>query len=342
MTSQYFEEEEFSTQFNGKTVLRILAQTRPHWPWVLGFLISIILTSIMDGYFTFLGKRIIDEGIVARNVPALTNLVTRYATLIFAQATTVFGFIFLAGVLGERVRYDLRKTLFNNLQDLSLSYFSRTPVGWIMSRVTSDTERVSDLVTWGLLDVSWAIANIVTSSYFMIRINWRLGLFVMAIIPVITWIAVQFRKKILAEFRNVRKLNSKITGSFNENITGVRVVKSLGREDENMREFGFLTGDMYRSSFRAAWLSALFLPTVQIVSAFALVAVVWYGGYQAQIGVLTIGGIQAFVSYITFMMWPIQDLARVYAEMQQSVASAERMFSLIDAVPEVMNRAGCL
>ena len=338
MSDQYFEEEEFSSQFNGRTVLRILAQTLPHWKWVAGFISAILITSILDGYFTFLSKRIIDEGILAANKTALIKIVSQYGLLILVQAVTVFTFIFLAGVLGERVRYDLRKKLFNNLQDLSLSYYSRTPVGWIMSRVTSDTERVSDLVTWGLVDVSWAITNIATSSFFMLKINWRLGLIVLAIIPVITGIAIQFRKKILAEYRKVRKLNSKITGTYNENITGVRVVKALGREDENMREFSFLTSDMYRASYRAAWLSALFLPTVQIISAFALGGVAWYGGLQTHIGAMTLGGIQAFISYITFMMWPIQDLARVYAEMQQSVASAERMFSLIDAIPDVRDR----
>lgn len=338
MSDQYFEEEEFSSQFNGKTVLRILAQTLPHWKWVVGFLLAILITSMLDGYFTFLSKRIIDEGITAADKTALVKIVTQYGLLILIQAVTVFTFIFLAGILGERVRYDLRKRLFNNLQDLSLSYYSRTPVGWIMSRVTSDTERVSDLVTWGLLDISWALTNIITTSYFMLKINWPLGLIVLAIIPIITFVAIRFRKKILGEFRTVRKLNSKITGTYNENITGVRVVKALGREDENMREFSYLTSDMYRASYRAAWLSALFLPTVQIISAFALGAVVWYGGLQANIGAMTIGGIYAFVSYITFMMWPIQDLARVYAEMQQSVASAERMFSLIDAIPEVRDR----
>ena len=338
MSDQYFEEEEFSSQFNGRTVLRILAQTLPHWKWVAGFISAILITSILDGYFTFLSKRIIDEGILAANKAALIKIVSQYGLLILVQAVTVFTFIFLTGVLGERVRYDLRKKLFNNLQALSLSYYSRTPVGWIMSRVTSDTERVSDLVTWGLVDVSWAITNIATSSFFMLKINWRLGLIVLAIIPVITGIAIQFRKKILAEYRKVRKLNSKITGTYNENITGVRVVKALGREDENMREFSFLTSDMYRASYRAAWLSALFLPTVQIISAFALGGVAWYGGLQTHIGAMTLGGIQAFISYITFMMWPIQDLARVYAEMQQSVASAERMFSLIDAIPDVHDR----
>ncbi len=335
MTNQYFEEEDFSTQFNGQTIVRILAQTKPYWYWVIGFLGTIVTVSFLDGYFTFLSMRMVNEGILAKNKVALLEIVRTYGVLLLVQALLVFGFIYLAGVLGERLRYDLRKKLFNNLQNLSLSYYSRTPIGWIMSRVTSDTERVSDLVTWGLVDVSWALANIISSGYFMLRINWRLGLLVLAIIPLIVWVAIQFRKKILAEFRHVRKVNSKITAAYNENITGVRVVKALGREDQNLHEFGGLTGEMYQASYRAAWLSALFLPAVQIISAFALGAVALYGGWQAEVGAITIGGIQAFISYITFMIWPIQDLARVYAEMQQSIASAERMFSLIDAVPEV-------
>jgi ATP-binding cassette subfamily B protein len=116
----------------------------------------------------------------------------------------------------------------------------------------------------------------------------------------------------------------------------------VGREAENLKEFKFLTNDMYRSSYHAAWLSALFLPTVQIISALALGFIVWYGGLQANIGIMTIGGIQAFVSYLTFMMWPIQDLARVYAEMQHSIASAERIFTLLDSAPEVWDRPGAI
>lgn len=338
MSDQYFEEEQFSTDFNGKTLLRILSQTKPHLLWVFGFLISVTVVSVLDGYFTYLSKRIIDEGILPGNRQALTDIISIYAGMIVVQAFAVLGFIFLAGVLGERVRYDLRKMLFENLQKLSLSYYSRTPVGWIMSRVTSDTERVSDLITWGLLDVTWAVANIATATYFMLTINWQLAIVVLMILPILMYVSVYFRRKILAEYRNVRRINSKITGAYNENITGVRVVKALGREKENLREFSQLSGSMYRSSYRAAWLSALFLPTVQIISAFALGGIVWYGGWQVQIGSLTIGGIQAFVSYVTFMMWPIQDIARVYAEMQQSIASAERMYSLSDAVPEIQDK----
>ncbi|MCL7453879.1 MAG: ABC transporter transmembrane domain-containing protein, partial [Anaerolineae bacterium] len=144
MSSEFeFEEEEFSTQFNGRTVLRVLAQARPHWRWLAGFLIAIAIVSGLDSYFTYLSKRIVDEGIVAGNRDALLSIVTIYGSLILVQAAAVFGFIYLAGVLGERVRYDLRKKLFDHLQDLSFSYFDRTPVGWIMARVTSDTDRIA-------------------------------------------------------------------------------------------------------------------------------------------------------------------------------------------------------
>jgi len=340
--SEYFEEEEFSTEFNGHTLVRVLAQVKPHWKWVAGFLATIALVSSLDSFFTFLSKRIVDEGIVPGAKDALVHIVTLYGSLIFVQAGLVFIFIYLAGVLGERVRYDLRKKMFTHLQNLSLSYFDRTPVGWIMSRVTSDSDRVSELVTWGLLDVTWAIMNISTAIYFMLLINWRLALIVFAIIPALIGVAAQFKKRILVEFRRVRKLNSKITGEYNQNITGVRVVKALGREEANLAEFGQLTGEMYRAGYRAAWLSALFLPVVQVISALAVGSIAWYGGWQATQGSMTIGGIQAFISYITFMMWPIQDLARVYAELQHAIASAERIFSLIDAAPAVTDRPGAI
>ncbi len=344
---ELFEEEEFTTQFNGRTFLRILGLTRPHWRWVAGFLVTVAAVSAMDSYFTYLSARIVDEGIVAGNRDALLEIMRIYGALIFVQAAGVFGFIYLTGVLGERVRYDLRKRMFDHLQTLSFSYFDRTPVGWIMARVTSDSDRIAELVTWGLLDLTWGIMNIATALVFMLVINWRLALLVLLIIPVLIVVAVQFKKRILVEFRQVRKINSKITGAYNENINGVRVVKALGREERNLEEFGELTGEMYRASYRAAWLSALFLPVVQIISAVAVGLIVWYGGLQALPGAamalgMTVGGIQAFVSYVTFMLWPIQEMARVYAEMQHSIASAERVFSLIDAVPEVSDRPGAV
>jgi ATP-binding cassette subfamily B protein len=333
-----FEEEEFTTQFNGRVIARMLAQVRPYWTWVVGFMLLIALCSVGDSLFTYLGKRILDEGIVVGDRAQLVRLLTTYGVLAVLQAASVFGFIYLAGVLGERVHYDIRRKLFNHLQKLSFSYFDRTPVGWIMSRVTSDAGRISELVTWGLVDITWAILNVSTALVFMSLIHWKLALVVLAIVPVMVVIAIWFKTRILVQFREVRKLNSKLTGTYNENITGVRVVKALVREEQNLREFGEQSSELYRASYRAAWLSALFLPIVQIVGAIGLGAIVWYGGLQASVGNMTIGGMQAFLSYVTFMLWPIQDLARVYAEMQRSVASAERVFSLMDAEPDVVDR----
>jgi ATP-binding cassette subfamily B protein len=342
MSDFHFEEEEFTTQFNGNTIKRIALQARPYWKWVAGFLLLIGLVSLQDAVFTYLSKLIIDEGIVPGNTARLVQLVIIYASMIIVQAGAVFGFIQLAGLLGERIQFDLRRKMFNHLQALSFSYFDKTPVGWIMSRVTSDSERISELVTWGLIDITWASLNLTIALIFMFFINWRLALIVMLIMPIMIVVAALFKKKILIEFRKVRKLNSKLTGVYNENITGVRVVKALTREEKNLEEFDELATHLYRAAYRAAWLSALFLPTVQIVGAIALGAIVWYGGWQITIGGLTVGGLQAFISYLTFMLFPIQDLARVYAEMQSSVASAERIFSLIDAKPEIVDRPHAL
>jgi ATP-binding cassette subfamily B protein len=338
-----FEEEEFSSQVNGRTLQRIGKQTLPHWGLLVGFVTLIALAALLDSVFTYLSKRLIDEGIVAGNREAVIEILTLYGSLIVIQAAMVFGLIYMTGLLGERVRYDLRKRLFAHLQKLSLSYYNRTPVGWIMSRVTSDTDRLAELVTWGILDSTWGLFNIITAVGFMLYINAPLALIVSVVIPIIVIVAIQFKQRIIVEYRNVRRINSQITGHYNETITGVRVIKSLGRERENLQEFGQLTSNMYRAAYRAAWLSALFLPTVQLISAAAVGAIIWFAGVQfSSINVLgqelTIGGIQAFITYVTFMLWPIQEMARVYAEMQQAVASGERIFSLLDADPDIVDR----
>ena len=338
MSDYEFEEEELKARLSRRTLLRILAQARPHWRWIVGFVLTVAIVSVLDSYYAFLRKQIVDQGILAGNRAVFTQAIIAYGLTILVQAAGVFSFIFLAGVLGERIQYDLRQKMFDHLQELSFSYFDRTPVGWIMARLTSDTERIAHLATWGLLDVTWGALNLVTSVAFMLLINWKLTLIVLAMIPVLLVVAAQFSKKIIVEYRTVRRMNSKISGAYNENITGVRVVKALCREEENLREFNQLSSGMYRASYRAAWLSALFLPSVQMISAIAGGSVIGYGGLQVQWGGMTIGGIQAFLSYIGFMMWPIQDLARVYAEMQHAVASAERVFALIDTEPDVKDQ----
>ncbi len=336
----WFEEEEFGDVLDGRTLRRILGLVRPHWRHVAGFILAITIISILESWFTYQGKRIVDEVIVPQDTSALREILITYLIIVFGFALGVFTFIYLTGLLGQRIQYELRQRLFHHLQTLSLAYFDRTPVGWIMSRLTSDTERIAELVTWGLLDTTWAVTNMLAAASFMMLINWRLALVVLAVMPVLIAVALWFRQKIVLQFRLSRRINSIITGALNENITGVRVVKALTRERANLREFRVHTDDMYRASYRAHWLAALFLPLVQLISALALSLIVLRGGQLALEGALTIGSIQAFISYLIIMLWPIQDLARVFASLQQAVASAERTFSLIDTQPDLADRPG--
>lgn len=338
--STYYDENELddNVPIKGNVLKRLFGALRPHWKPLLGGVLAIVVVSLLDAYFTILSKRIIDEGILLQDKAAVLRFFGMYGAIVVVQAVGVFFFIFLVGVQGEGVRYELRKQLFNHLQQLSLSYFSNTPLGWIMSRVTSDTEKMAELLTWGIIDTTYAAVSIVVSAVFMFSINWQLALIVLLSLPAMMYAALKFRTRIYHHYRLSRKANSKMTASLNENITGVRVVKALRREDRNLQDFKLLSTAMYRSSYRAAYLSALFQPTIQVISAVSLGLILWRGGIKVELGSMTIGGLQAFVSYIMMILWPIQDLARVYADMQNAVASSERVFSLIDTQPGIHNR----
>ena len=340
--STFYDENELddNVPLTGNLFHRLLGIIKPHWRIMTAGMIGISLVAIADAVFTYLQKEIIDRAIIAGDQSVLLQLFTYYIWLVVIQSVAVFMFVYFVGKQGELVRYDLRKKLFNHLQKLSLAYFSKTPLGWIMSRVTSDTEKMGDLLTWGIVDSTWAIVNIIFAAIFMFVINWRLAILVVLSLPVMLYVAIKFRKRIYHHYRLSRKANSKMTASMNENITGVRVVKALRREEKNLDNFKLLSTDMFNSSYRAAFLSALFLPTIQTISAISLGLVLWRGGLLVENTSITVGGLQAFIAYIMMILWPIQDLARVYAEMQNAVASSERVFSLIDAVPGVSDCPG--
>ena len=340
LMSEYFDEAEFERSMSTTTLIRIAKLARRHWGLAFGSLGGILLVSLIEAYFTFLTKRVIDEGVVAGDYDQLVAVSIQYALWWIPFAVLVFAFIVCTGYLGQNVKYDLRKMMFDHLQKLELAYYDRTPTGWLQARVTSDAERVGDLVAWGFLDMTWAVGAVSMSLLFMFRINWQLAIVVALLVPILALIANWFQFRILDAFRISRRTNSKITGSYSEMISGVRVVKSLGREQTNQGKFENLTGEMYGASFRAAWMSALFLPIVQFITATGIGVIIWVGGWQVQLGGMTVGGIQAFVGYITFMLWPIQQLAMVYASMQQAIASAERIFGLLDTDPAIVNLPG--
>ncbi len=342
MQENHFEEETFKGKINKKIILRLIGLVKNNSILLGCFLFFIILTAFLESFNTYILKIIIDEGIINSNKEILFNNLLLFGIVIILMAGTVFCFIYSAGILAEKIQYNLRKKLFNHLQELSFSYFDKTPIGWIMSRLNTDCSSIANLITWMLLDFFWAAAMIITSAAFMFLINAKLALIILAAFPVMISISMKFKKYMIKEYRKIKKINSKIAGSLNENITGVRVVKALAREGRNLKEFSILTNSMYDASYKVSVLSALFLPGIQLVSAFALGAILWFGGIEVQSGFITIGGIKAFVTYVIMMLWPVQDLARVYADMQDSVASAERVFSLLDKKPEIMDKENCI
>ncbi len=342
--STYYDENELDDEvsLNSGVIGRLLKLLKPYWLMLILGLASVALVSWLDAFFTVLNKRIIDEGIISGDVQAMVRLFRNYGFIVMAQVVGFFVMLLSVSVQGEQLRYDLRQKLFEHLQKLSLSYFTKTPLGWIMSRVTSDTEKMAELLTWGLIDTIWALTNIGFAAFYMLRLNSQLALIVILSLPLMIFVSFKFRVKIYYHFRQSRKENSKMTAALNENITGVRVVKALLREDKNLKDFKILSTNMFRESYRAGFLSAIYLPTIQTISAISLVLVLWRGGNMVGNSMLSVGTLQAFISYIMMILWPIQDLARVYAEMQNAIASSERVFSLLETKPEIHDRENLL
>lgn len=339
--STRLEEKTFSGDFNGKTILRILKQATKHLGLLIGFIACIAAVAVIESFSTYLTGLLIDRGILAEDMEQL-KLFTIYHGITFIVASFFFfGFFYCAGRLGELLQYDLRKKLFEHIQTLSFSFFDKTSSGWLLSRMTSDIHRIAELASWMLLDLIWAVLNIAVSVVFMMILNVKLALIVVAVLPLLVITAIKFKKHIIKEYRNVRSINSEITAAYSESINGVRVIKALTKEKSNLKSFGSITDRMHGSSFRAAWLSALFLPAIQFLLSIAIGLILVVGGWDIELKGLTIGGLRTFIGYLGFMLWPLQDLARVFGEMQQSIASAERVFSLIDTEPEILDKENC-
>jgi ATP-binding cassette subfamily B protein len=334
------DEKKVSGQKALAVILRLLKESKRNWYLVAGFIFFIGISALMQSYGTYLTRQIIDLGIGTKSIEKTIHYITLFGFTTVLNAVCVFGFIFCSGVTSERLVFDLRMKLFSHFQNLSFSFFDRVPTGQIMSRITSDTSRMSEFASWMILDLTWGSMQIVISIFFMFSIDAKLSLIVLSLLPVIIIAAVYFRKIIILQFEKVRNLNSKIINTINENITGIRVVKNLTREKRNLENFSNITDDMKRTSFRAAWLSVLFLPLIQIIMAVMIGIVIWQGGIKTQLGIFTIGGINAFIGYIAFMIWPIQDLANVFARMQHALVCSSRVFNLLDTKPEILNIYG--
>lgn len=337
---RHHEEEEYSRQLDLALWRKLFAYTRPYRRSVIWISLAGVVTAFADTAYPLLTRSVIDDvadhGVSARLLPYALAWSAITAVLAFC----IWGFIWLAGKLRTHISHDIRRAGFEKLQQLSFSYYDRRPVGWLMARMTSDCERLSNILAWGVLDFAWGLTLLSCISVVMFLMDARLALLVLAVLPVLAWISAYFRKKILKTARVVRKTNSRITASYNESIMGVRTTKVFVREEENHREFRGLTGEMYCASVRNALYSALYLPVVLSLGTVATAVALTAGGFDVTTGRISIGTLVAFLWYTRHFFDPIQQLAHWFAEMPMAQASAERVLGLIDTVPEVRDAPG--
>ncbi len=254
------------------------------------------------------------------------------------QALMVYFYFIEAGHTEMDMAYELREALFSKLQSLSYSYFDVTPAGWLLSRLTGDVTRLSEILAWSLMDLAWGVSVMVGVTAVMLVTDWKLALLALAVVPILSILANWFNIRILKNYRDVRRINSKITSSFNEGIMGARTTKTLVLEDNNYAEFKGITGEMETASVKAATLSSLFYPTVMMLSAFSLAAILVYGGHQVFLQVIRFGTLMMFTEYARKFFEPLNQIASLIAELQMAQASAERVLSLLDEQPAIRDR----
>ena len=258
-----------------------------------------------------------------------------FAGLSVVLCGSIWGFIACAGKIRTHVSHDIRSDAFQQLQQLSFSFYDTKPVGWLMARLTSDCQRLSNILAWGVMDFVWGTTLMTGISAVMLIYNWKLGLAVLGVVPFLFAVSVFFRKRILRTSRLVRKTNSRITGVYNEGIMGIRTTKVFVRQQQNLDDFDELIGQMHDYSVRNAILSAIYLPIILTLGSVAIALALTMGGSQVLAGGLAVGEVVMFMYYAQLFFAPVQDMSAWFAELQMAQASAERVLTLIEATPEV-------
>lgn len=349
--SDFFDDENYSDEFDEDSYRH--GMNLDLWKKLIGYTLHYrrevtvlatcaFLTASSEIAFPLITRTVIDA-VATRG--ADTNL-WLYGSLYFGFvvliAVSIGGFIWFGGKLRTLVAHDIRRDGFGNLQALSFSYYDFRPVGWLMARMTSDIERLSNILAWGLLDLVWGSTMMIGITIAMLIMHAPLALVILAVVPVLAWVSLNFQRRILGSARRVRKTNSRITGSFNESIMGVQTTKAFVKEGHNLERFGGLTDEMFNASVLNRIQAALYLPLVLTLGSLASGLALVYGGLEVIWATITAGTLVAFLTYARHFFEPIQELANWFAEMQMAQASAERIISLIESEPAIADSPAVL
>ncbi len=337
-----YEEQEYDKPFSIKVWGKMLPFFRPYKTYFAVTLGLNIFLAGIDVVVPLFQSYAIDHFITADRLTGLAGFALAYAAVIVIQTMCVYFSVRAATTIEMNVGKDLKWAQFEHLQRLSFSYYNTTPVGYIHARVMSDTLRIATVVAWGLVDMFWALLYVVSVFGIMFFLNVRLALVILLIVPGIAVLTVYFQNKILHWNRKVRKINAQITSAYNEGITGVKTSKSMGIEEDNEKAFFERTAQMHRAASHSAKLNAVYIPTILLFGSIAAAVVLAQGGYMVKEEIMKLGTLSVFISYAVIIFEPIQQLARLLAELISCQANIERVMDLLEQEPNVVDRAEVL
>ena len=331
-------EEEYKSSFDIKIWAKMIPFFAKYKKLLLVVVIASIVCALADVTFPLFQKYAIDNYIADNSTDGVGTFIAAYVGIVLLQGISAILFTRWAIRVEMYFGRDIKRACFVHLQELSFSYYNQTPVGYIVSRVMSDTERIGTFVAWGLVDVCWGLLYIVFSIITMFTINVKMTLIVLIVVPVIAIVTWFFQSRILKVTREVRKQNSNITSAYNEGISGARTSKTLVLEKKNTKDFCTTSKDMYRESMHLARLGATFGPLVTCIGAIATALVLWRGGVLVKEQLIMFGTLSVFLSYATGIFEPIQNITRIFADFVSIQANIERVCGLLEKKPEVVDR----
>ena len=310
---------------------------------ILSMVVFALISSLVDITVPQFQKYALDTFVGKGTMQTLVSFVIAYIAVILTGSLVNYISCAQATIIEVKVNRELRQTGFRHLQTLSFSYFNQNSIGYILARLMSDTSRIGSLVSWCLIDCVWRISYLAGAMVVMLKMNTRLALMVLSTIPLLVILFSVFQKKLIQVNREVREVNSRITGNFNEGIMGAKTIKSLAIEEKMEQRFTDVTGTMRRKSIRASRLRGLFAGTMNFASSVALAIVLWQGGY---IALEEMGTFSVFMSYAQGMIEPLRWLVDIIADLITTQVNIERFTNLLAVrsdvtdTPEVVEKYG--
>ncbi len=330
MSVHFQEDEILGKAYDARLMRRLLGYLRPYrWMVVVSavLLLANAGTDLLGPYFV---RVAIDRYITKGNLAGVSRVAGYYLLALLAAFVFRYGTNYLTQILGQKVMYDLRMQLFAHLQDLSVSFFTRNPVGRLMTRITNDVDTIYEMVSSGVVTVIGDIVMLIGIVVAMLVQDWRLALVAFAVLPFLVISTFTFQAKMRESYRAVRVRIARINAYLNENIMGMPVAQLFNRGPKNFGRFDELNRDHLDANLQAIQYMALFFPLAGFFAAVATALLIWYGGGQVVQAAVTLGVLVAQIQYTERFFRPIQDLAEKYNILQAAMASCERIFRVLD------------